>query len=273
MNQHTKKQHFVSQFYLRNFANPIFSKNLCVYDLQEKCWQRRTTKGVGWSSYIFSMIEMDGQWTDAFDQFINENVENPAAPALKKLALREQLSEGDKKAVALFVAATIVRSPEMSRTVLGQHLESLSTESLAELEHIVRIWCQWVDRPYDSNAYAEFLKPSSFGAIWINSQHWAQRILGWEWQVCTTSRDKPFIASDWPVFAQRGHGMSMVSFPVSSEVALVFIDGGKLNEERDHAHEVTAINCQTLSRALKFVVACQESFPGDQFLRDHRIVT
>jgi hypothetical protein len=47
-----KRQHFLARFYLRNFAEPMFSDNLCVYDVREARWHRRTTAGVGWFPHL-----------------------------------------------------------------------------------------------------------------------------------------------------------------------------------------------------------------------------
>jgi hypothetical protein len=83
-----------------------------------------------------------------------------------------------------------------------------------------------------------------------------------------TTRERPFITSDRPVFAQwdREDDVRMVSFPVSSEFALIIINGGKFNEARDPTNEAVVMNRQTLDRARKFVVTCKEAFPGDELL-------
>ena len=62
----------------------------------------------------------------------------------------------------------------------------------------------------------------------------------------------------------------LVSFPVSSELALVVTCGGQFNDARDRTNVAVAMNRQTLDRASKFVVACKEIFPGDEFLPRRR---
>lgn len=261
MRQQTTKQHYISRFYFRNFAEPIFSENLCVYDFQKTRWEPRSSKQVGWESHLFSMFNMDGQRTDEFDEFINQQVESPAAPALKKIAKREILDESDRAAVALFIAVTAARSPDTMRTILVQHLDSLSPVPMAELDLDARILCESGDRPFDDKAQAEFLKPSSFRAIWNWSQNLKHRLLRWEWHFLSATRDRPFVTSDQPAFAKLDSKVHSVSFPVSSEVALVITDDRKWKRT-----EVAEINTWTLDRAKRFVVACQESFPGDKLL-------
>ena len=79
-------------------------------------------------------------------------------------------------------------------------------------------------------------------------------------------------SSDWPVFAQRDNDgdkeIRFVSFPISSEVAVLINDGGSIRRDVDPIDGVRAINYQTLERAQEFVICHQESFPGDDLLAE-----
>jgi hypothetical protein len=263
-----RRQHFLARFYLRNFAEPLFSDNLCVYDIRKRCWERRTPNGVGWFPHLCSMIDKEGNRTDEFDQFLKRHVEDPATPALKKLAMSGQLDESERSAVAFFVALTAARSPEMMKSAMTAHLESLAPIDRTKLDDLVEEWCHLTRRPFDSKSRNEFLKPGCFGAIWIWSQSLQHRLLNWQWHFVRTTRDRPFVTSDQPGFAQWYHDQDVryVSFPVSSEVALIVIDGVPFDEGRDSENAARAINRQTIERATEFIVACNDSFPGDNFL-------
>ncbi len=265
-----RRQHFIARFYLRNFAEPMFSDILCVYDIRKQRWERRSPEGVGWFPHLFSMIDMEGNRTDNFDQFLKQQVEDPATSALRKLATGGALETGERAAVALFVALTAARSPEMMKGVITEHLSNLAPGARSELDELVKLWCSWTGKPYDSKSHSEFLKPSSFGAVWVWSQSLQRRLLEWEWHLIQTTRDRPFVTSDRPVFAQwdREQDMRLVSFPLSSEFAFIVITGGQINKGRDCANEAAVINRQTLDRASEFVVACKEGFPGAEFLAD-----
>lgn len=263
-----RRQHFIARFYLRNFAEPMFSDNLNVYDMRKQRWERRSPDGVGWFPHLCSMIDMEGNRTDDFDQFLKQQVEDPAAPALRKLATGELLDLNERAAVALFIALTFARSPDLMNGISTTHIGGLSTAERAELDELVKLWCGWTSKAYDSKSHSEFLKPSSFGAIWVWSQSLQRRLIEWEWHMIQTSRDRPFVTSDCPVFAHwdREQDTRLVSFPVSSEFALVVINGGQLNERRDRANKAATINRHTLDRATEFVVGCKEVFPGVEFL-------
>jgi hypothetical protein len=214
------------------------------------------------------MIEMDGTRTDAFDRYIKLRVEDPAAPAFKKLASGGSLDDAERAAVAMFIALTAARSPELISAATEDHLNALADYDRAELDGLVRLWCDWTQRPYDQKAYNEFLKPSSFGGMWLWSESLQRRFLQWEWHFVHTTRDLPFVTSDRPVLLQwdRTHGVRLVTFPVSSEVALVIVAAGQFNEARDRSMEARAMNRGTMDRASEFVVACKESFPGEEYL-------
>ncbi|MBW7929103.1 MAG: DUF4238 domain-containing protein [Fimbriimonadaceae bacterium] len=264
MKKPARRQHFIARFYLRNFAEPMFSDDLLVYDLGKRQWEKRTPDGVGWFPHLCSLIDMDGKRSDEFDQYIKVNVEDPAAPALKKMAMSDALNDGERAAVALFIALTAARSPKLLARVVAEHVSGLSDGERTELEGLVKLWSGWVGRPYGPNLHAEFLKPSSFGAIWIWAKSLQRRLLTWDWHLVRTSRDAPFVTSDCPVFAQwdQDQDVRLVSFPVSSELALIVIGGGQVNDARDRSREAWVVNRQSTCRATDFVVSCRQDFPG-----------
>jgi hypothetical protein len=271
MTKPAKRQHFIARFYLRNFAEPMFSDNLCVYDIRKRRWERRSPDGVGWFRHLCSMIDAEGNRRDDFDQFLKLNVEDPAAPALKKLATGETIDGSERSAVALFVALTVARSPELMNSALAGYLDKLSTGDRQELDALVKPWGDRTGKSYGAKSHSEYLKPSILGGILAFSQNLQDRLLQWEWRLVRTTRDRPFVTSDWPVFMwrDRERDAGFVTFPVSSEVALIVIAGGQFNEARDRAKEVYEMNRRTMGRASEFVVACRECFPADDLLTRH----
>jgi hypothetical protein len=264
MVQTSRRQHFIARFYLRNFARPMFSKNLLVYDLHKHQWVSRSPAGVGWFPHLFSMISRHGERTDEFDKFLKREVEDPAAPAMKKLAVGNELSDIERAAVASFIALTAARSPTVLKSTMAKYLATQSEKDLAMIEQAVQIWCDCTKLPRASMSHEEFLKPGSFGAIWLWSQNFRSRLLAWNWHIVTTTEDKPFITSDRPVFAEwdENDDVRLVSIPVSSRIALIIINGGDLNEARDRSLESSTMNRQTLMNADEFIVACRKDFPA-----------
>lgn len=263
-----KRQHFLAQFYLRNFAEPIFSDNLCYYDMEKRRWERRTPYGVGWFPHLCSMIDMEGSRTDEFDQFLKLNVEDPAAPALRKLATNGDLDPNERSAVALFIALTAARSPEMMNGGMTEHLGSLAPNERARLDTLVQRWCNLTGHPHNENSHSEFLKPGTFEAMLVWSQSLQSRLLQWNWYFVPTTRDRPFVTSDRPIYAywDPAQNTRFVSVPISSEIALIVLKDDKLDAARDPTNLVVAINRATMEQATEFVVTCKDSFPGDDYL-------
>ena len=59
MKKPARRQHFIARFYLRNFAEPMFSDNLLVFDLRSHHWEKRTPHGVRWFKDLYSMFDME----------------------------------------------------------------------------------------------------------------------------------------------------------------------------------------------------------------------
>ncbi|MCA9242346.1 MAG: DUF4238 domain-containing protein [Phycisphaerales bacterium] len=273
MSRPSRRQHYIARFYLRNFSEPPLSDSLCVYDLRKRRWERRTPLGVGWFPHLCSETQMDGTRSDAFDQFLKLKVEDPAAPALRKLASGACLDASERAAISMFIALTAARSPRQIAAVVDRHLAKLTNADRVELDASVRLWCECTGTRLDSKAYGEFLKPSSFGAIWAWSINLHMRLLQWEWRLVHTTRESPFITSDRPVLAQwdKRQDVRLVTFPISSEVALVIFSGGQFNEGRCRSIETRSMNCGTMERATDFVVSCNQTFPGADLLASQRV--
>ena len=103
--------------------------------------------------------------------------------------------------------------------------------------------------------------------IWIPS--FANRLLAWDWFWIQTDRLNPFVTSDEPLFRQKDTGpeIFLVSFPVSSEVAILICNKGELvRTDHERIEQVQAINLQTMERANEFVICHSTEFPGDKYL-------
>jgi hypothetical protein len=246
----------------------MFSENLNVYVADSRRWERRTPNGVGWFPHLFTMFDDKGERTDDFDQFLKLNVEDPAAPALKKLATAESINDGERSAVAMFIALTAARVPATASESLTNYLQELSETERQEMEHLARLWCKMIGRTYTPNSIGDFCKPSSLGAIWLWAKSLQHRLLEWRWHALATTEDQPFVCSDSPVFAEwdRGQDIRLVSFPVSSTTALIIWSAGEINQSHAAYDDVRAVNLQTMNRSRDFVIACREEFPGDEFL-------
>jgi hypothetical protein len=267
-----RRHHYIAQFYLRNFAAPLFSENIHVYEYSKGCWDKRTPKGVGWFPHLYSMFTENGERTDGFETFLSKFVEGPTSTALKHAAeLPASITAEDKQAIAWFIGITAARLPSMIGTVEKALPHSLPVEDLRDLNLLVNLWCAAIGhRTSDMDeARRDFLKPSVFGAILVWATSIRDRLMQWTWTLVRTTPGDPFITSDWPVFAQRDDltGIHLVSFPISSEVAFIISNSNAVRQDKASLDHVRAINRQTLHKSSEFVVCLKQGFPGDEYLR------
>ena len=134
-------------------------------------------------------------------------------------------------------------------------------------EWLLQEWCKLIGKPFSPSADRELLRSSLFRAAIFVATVWMERILPWKWQFLRTTRDHPFIVSDWPASGTKDIGHWLLTFPISSEIAILtsshpgvgFPHGGTVADVR-------AINIRTMHKAKRFVVCHKNSFPGDDEL-------
>lgn len=268
----SKRQHFIAQFYQRSFADPMFSDNVRVYEANTRSWndKRRTPQGIGWFPHLYNVIGEDGKRKDAFEQFLQKEIDGKAALAMKKAARGPQsLNADEREAVALFIGFAAARTPGIMHPTQDDSLANLPAKRSEELNEMAREWCESISKPYTEDSVKEFLKPSLLKALFVSAISMRDRLLSFRWKFLRTTADQPFVTSDWPVFADLDPAtdLRLVCFPISSECALIATNG-ELKSQLKGTAKVEAINRQTLSRATEFVICRQSSFPGDADLTE-----
>ena len=170
------------------------------------------------------------------------------------------MNDDDRPTIALFIALTATRSPELMKTVLAQHLSRLPQEERVEMDRVVGLWCEHIEKDLGSNSHREFLKSTGFDVIWLKTLTFQKHLLEGQWHLLNTTRDQPFVTSDRPVVADwyRQHGMRVISCPISSEFALLSISGGEPNGAVPSDEHAANINNRTIRGASEFIAACKE---------------
>jgi len=212
-----------------------------------------------WEIRVYTMFGDFGERTDAFEQFMTQEIENPAGPALRQAtATPEKLTSEEREAIALFMGVAAARTPAMMGITTPAYCDRLPARELHDLSETACLWAKYVGLPEGKDARAEFMKPSAFGAVLIWATSFRDRLLGWDWHFVRTTRQMPFVTSDWPVYAEKDptSGVRFVQFPISAEIALVANSAGALRQNRDPKEDIKAMNRGTLQQAREFVVSC-----------------
>ncbi|TWU12270.1 hypothetical protein CA54_10930 [Symmachiella macrocystis] len=268
----SRRHHFAAKFYQKNFAEPIFSKHIRVYEADTRKWNSGpiTPHGIGWFPHLYSMINDAGERTDEFENFLQQHVDGPADRAMKVAAEQpDNLTDEQRATIALFIGFAAARSPSMMNSTRDRYFEKAPTEKINDLEQVVRMWCGATNQSYSDTSMRDFMKPSQLRSMIIWAASIQERLLAWKWTFIRASRENPFITSDWPVFAEHHaeEDIHIMSFPISSEVAVIINSSGEIRTDISQDDGVRAMNLQTLERAQHFVICHQDSFPGDESLK------
>ena len=201
-----KRQHFLARFYLRNFARPMFSDNLLIFDRKKTRWEERTTNGIGWFLTFSQCMIQPANGQIHLTKFIQSKIEDPKQRQLsRKWRAVNRSMIMVCASIALFIGFKrfAARSPAMiSQATHSRYLERILDVDREELERLARMWCQIAGLQFGPNSVEEFLKPSRFGATWAWAKDIQGRLLQWNWHTVNTSPDNPFVTSDYPTFAQ-----------------------------------------------------------------------
>lgn len=246
----SKNQHWVPQFYLREFATPdtretkqpkvwIFSRD--AKDGDEKLtWIRNVCA----QRYLYSPKAADGERSWQVDDDL-EGVEMLLAQFWSEISTDfiDLANESIRKALSLFIATNYVRHPANIRTVkeihrqLLQFYEALPKNSEGTPD-ISSFSFNGKEYPLDTSDWHSYRKLDEndhhhffVKRIRADAGHLAEIILQKRWSVVFT--DKPhFITSDKPVILQNfekerfgfGTAGSIISFPLSPTRLLIMDD-------------------------------------------------
>src|SRR6266852_8828148 len=105
------------------------------------------------------------------------------------------LSEEERNLVALFVGFAAARTRNLIEGVEQKRLVTDPTD-----EGLLKLWCETIRKPFTPDTDRQLLRESLFDAVIFCALRWQQRILPWKWHFLKTTRDAPFMTSDWPVF-------------------------------------------------------------------------
>jgi hypothetical protein len=263
----SRRHHYIAEFYLRNFTEPMFGRNLFVYERKTHKWDPRTPKGIGWFPHLYTMLDDFGERTTYFEKFLADHIETPIAPIMKKAATApEQLTHIERENIAMFIGVTAARTPSMVKETLDEYFDDLPIDDIAELKDLVKVWCSITGRNYTAKSKNDFMKPSMFRAILIWAASLRDRLIKWNWTFIRTARNRPFITSDSPVLAQKQGDIRLVTFPISSEISVVICNTSLANKT-DRENDVITMNRGTMQDAKEFVICHMNSFPCDTFIK------
>lgn len=131
MNNRTRKQHFVSRFYLESFADA--QGLLWTHDSKQRQLRQTNPENTGFESNIYSPIDENGDRFDGIEELLSK-IESLAAPTLNDLKAFRKLDSEAKANFASFIACTFVRSPAQIENFATNYVEMTHWATSIKLE-------------------------------------------------------------------------------------------------------------------------------------------
>jgi hypothetical protein len=262
----SSRHHHNPEVLLRQFAEPMFSDSIRVFEKKTGRWDpnRRTPNGVGWERHLYTGWDDEGNRHDKFERFLGKHVDDRSSNALKKAAVDpENLTGNDYAHLAHFIAFAAGRS----RGIM-EHVERDHNARQKRDDPLVKAWCELVGIPFNDDSESKMVRESLFRAIDINAHKWRNKLLSGKWSVLKVPRETPFITSDWPALASTEGELWVLTFAVSSEVAFLISNHPDSGFPNPGPEDVKAVNLRTMARATRFIVSHKDSFPGDEALTE-----
>lgn len=117
-----KRHHYVPAFYLNGFATS--SNNIAVYEKGNNEFKVISTRDTAVIKNYYSFPAGEGIDSDTIENFFAE-LENKAAPVLRKIHQRDTLSDEDRAWFANFIAASMLRVPNYRQMIEDTHAENV----------------------------------------------------------------------------------------------------------------------------------------------------
>jgi hypothetical protein len=112
-----KRHHFLPRFYLEGFARDGV---VAVYDREADLVRVQQPLNTGVIGHFYTLEDSEGRKRFELEKTLSE-VEGKAAPAMRKLAAREELTADERGDLAIFVALAGFRTPDIVESLKLQH--------------------------------------------------------------------------------------------------------------------------------------------------------
>jgi len=245
------KDHWLPQFYLREFAIPGFTRKqdaeIWLTDLDSETCSVKKIQDVAQEAHFYSFIDANGKPTRRIDDKLTD-LEDRASRAFRIIArgsadLNQHVAM--KRLLALFLATILLRTPEQQQKTLEQHQRlrqrfnnAPKSSSGRPLVDYVFQGTLWV--PLDTSDYHEWnkddegtLKRLFSEQIEVLGRPLADQLFFKRWVIFQT--DQPvFFASDAPLIKIDDKGVpcginspdAMIFFPISPS-RLLYLENRK----------------------------------------------
>ncbi len=136
----TRDNHFVPESYLKRWAgedHKLWSYRTLVSDSRVPCWKKVSPRGVAYHRHLYTQI-LQGEETDALEQWFNTDYESPAQQAIHKAVSDSRMRPEDWVLLVRYLALQDLRTPARMLEMLRPAHDSKGTTIAEILEDSVQ---------------------------------------------------------------------------------------------------------------------------------------
>lgn len=159
-----RDNHFVSQFYLKNWSKDgkrINTYRLLVSNEKVPLWELKPIRGVAYRRDLYTTT-INGEEVDEFEHWLENEFEIPVQEVIEKVKLNKNLFKEDWDKLALFLAAQDVRTPTTYQESVAQWEKSLPNLLENSLSESIKKYKEFkrkklpIPEGYTNNTFANY---------------------------------------------------------------------------------------------------------------------
>ena len=134
MQQFRKNHHYVPKLYLKQWARDGFipTYRLLVANENVPLWKHQSLTGIAFHQHLYTYLMGQGE-TDEFERWLDNEFENPAAEAIRRVVREDRMLPEHWRRLVRFALSLDVRTPARMREFLSRQdetLQALMTETM-----------------------------------------------------------------------------------------------------------------------------------------------
>lgn len=280
------RHHILPIFYLKGFIDPRNPPFIWLYEKGEPLIQNRSPKNIAVRKHYHSFLTTSGERDSETVENIFADMEDKAAPVIRKIINEEILDEQDRKHFARFLSYMITRVPKFRDNVeilWKRETEKQLEQFIADPEKLrpsikkyekekgIKIDEQSLKKD-DSEGKFKFEKDpqASLGATHI-AENFIRDFIAMKWTFFKATQEYKFVTSDNPVHyvnpknepnSNYRSGLTdkniEVTFPISKDCMFLGTWIGKEGYEQGNNSLVKKYTKRTIKSAQRYVYASQK---------------
>jgi hypothetical protein len=295
----TESQHYIPQFYLREFTDPEtpngYEPYVWKYEHESKKWKKKSPKNIASKPDFYSFVDQKGKRRDEIEKGLSIIEGKTASIYRNKIYNGQYLSNQEKATIAEFIAFMVTRVPKF-HNLIDSSVSELTTRMMEMYKtrpEAAKKFKEEYERDIGKKLPEEFdesrLDPSKYKInasksfilkMMVSLTEIAKIIFNMSWTFLHTTGKAWFITSDNP-FSMRnpksnsplyGHGLMSqdieVTIPLSKQICLLATWKKGLWPHIDVPQLVVEeLNHDRIAASDKYIISPRNDFIGSQYLK------